>query len=262
MHNALAPPSDAYPVSRLALITGAAHGIGRAIADRLAADGHELLLADIQGDAVERAAAELVGAGYAASHFVLDVGNEAAALEMYGQIERRFGRLDVLVNNAGVTGERAPVQSTTLQGWQRTLRTNLTSAFLMSRGAIPLMKRGRWGRIVNVSSLSARGQPGVQRCGYVASKAGVLGLSRVLADEVGRDGITVNCVAPSRIRTPLTIAVSGDRSEYWQAGIDGSVLKRLGTSHDVARAVSWLCSDCASFVTGCVLDVNGGTMMR
>ena len=247
---------------RLALVTGAAHGIGHAVAGRLAADGHQVLIADIQAEAAERAAAALGAAGHAATHFVLDVGDETAALELFGHIERRFGRLDILVNNAGVTGERAPVESTTLQGWQRTLRTNLTSAFLMSRGAIPLMKRGRWGRIVNLSSLSARGQPGVQRCGYVATKAGLIGFSRVLADEVGRDGITVNCVAPSRIRTPFTIAVSGDRPEYWQSGIDGSVLKRLGTPQDVAGTVSWLCSDRASFITGCVLDVNGGTMMR
>ena len=249
-------------VRRLALVTGAAHGIGRAIAERLATQGHEILIADNDAGGANRAVAELVAAGHTATPFVLDVSDEPAVASLFAEIEQRFGRLDILANNVGVGGERATVEASTLEGWQRTVRTNLTSVFLMCRGAIPLMRRGGWGRIVSLSSLAARGQPSIGRCGYVATKAGIIGLSRVLADELGRDGITVNCVAPSRIRTPFTIAVSGDEPAYWQRGAEGSVLKRLGTPLDVANAVAWLCSEGAGFITGTVLDVNGGTMMR
>jgi NAD(P)-dependent dehydrogenase (short-subunit alcohol dehydrogenase family) len=248
--------------SRLALITGGAQGLGRAIAGQLARAGCRVLIADIQPEVAQAAAASMNAAGHEAHPLALDVGDEAAVLRCYGEIEKRFARLDILVNNAGVSGERAPVESITLEGWETALRTNLTSQFLMSRGAVPLMRRHRWGRIVNMSSLSARSQPGTGRCAYVASKAGIIGLSRILADEVGRDGITVNCVAPSRIRTALTIATSGGRQDYWDRGAAGSVFGRLGEPDEIAHTVAWLCSDQASFVTGAVLDVNGGTVMR
>ncbi len=250
------------PVARLALVTGGALGLGRAIVERLARDGCVLLIADIDLDAANSAAEALRAAGGQASALALDVGDEGAVQRVYADVEERFGRLDILVNNAGIAGERAPLEAATLAGWEKTIRTNLTSSFLMSRSAIALMRRGGWGRIVNLASLVARGQPGTGRCGYTASKAGIIGLSRVLADEVGRDGITVNCVAPSRIRTPLTIATSGGNPEYWERGAAGSVLGRLGEPEDIANAVAWLCSEKASFITGAVLDVNGGTVMR
>lgn len=247
---------------RLALVTGAAQGLGREIAERLACNGFSLIIADIQYEDARRTSEEMSSAGREAFAVAIDVGDEGLVTRAYAEIESRFGRLDILVNNAGVSGERAPVESVALEGWETALRTNLTSTFLMCRGAIPLMRRHRWGRIVNLSSLSARGQPGITRSGYVASKAGIIGFSRVLAVEVGREGITVNCVAPSRIKTAMTIATSGGNHEYWERGAAGSVLGRLGEPADVAHAVSWLCSDRASFVTGIVLDINGGTEMR
>jgi 3-oxoacyl-[acyl-carrier protein] reductase len=248
--------------SRVALVTGAAQGLGRAIAERLARAGCALAVADIQQGEAERTAAELRSAGCEVLPLGLDVGDEAAVARAYAAVESHYGRLDILVNNAGIAGERAPIESFSLAGFEAAIRVNLTGTFLMCRGAIAPMRRQRWGRIVNLSSLTARGQPGTQRAAYTSSKAGIIGLSRVLADELGRDGITVNCVAPSRIRTPLTVAMSGGKPEYWERGAAGSVLGRLGEPIDIANAVAWLCSEGASFITGTVLDVNGGTAMR
>ena len=249
-------------LSRLALVTGAAQGLGRAIAERLARDGCSLVIADTRADEAARAAEEMRTAGREALPLMLDVGDESAVARAYAEIESRYGRLDILVNNAGISGERAPVESISLQGWEKVIRTNLTGVFLMSRGAIPLMRRGRWGRIVNISSLSARGQPGVERSGYVASKAGIISLSRVLAEDLGRDGITVNCVAPSPIMAAITPPVPGGSQPCREHGADGSALRRLAEPDDIANGVAWLCSERASFFTGIVLDINGGTVMR
>ncbi|WP_175817253.1 SDR family oxidoreductase [Burkholderia diffusa] len=246
---------------RLALVTGAASGLGRSIADRLASDGHLVIVADIHGDDASRAVEEIEAAGGSAMPLALDVGDEESVASAYAAIDAHFGRLDILVNNAGISGERAPLEEMTLAAFDRTIRVNLTGTFLMSRGAIPLMRRHNWGSIVNMSSLTARGVPGRNRCNYTASKTGVIGFSRVLADEVGCDGITVNCVAPSRIMTALTIAMAGGNSEYFARGAAETVVGRLGDPSEVAHAVAWLCSDHARFVTGATLDVNGGNSM-
>ena len=133
---------------RVALITGAGQGLGRAIGARLSRDGCSVVIADIRYDDARRAAEEVSAAGHYGFPVELDVRDEAAVARVYADIERRFDRLDVLVNNAGISGERAPVESFSLAGWEEAIRTNLTSTFLMSRGAIPLMLRNRWGRIV------------------------------------------------------------------------------------------------------------------
>jgi NAD(P)-dependent dehydrogenase (short-subunit alcohol dehydrogenase family) len=248
-------------IQRVALVTGAARGIGRAIAERLARNGCFVLVVDLQHDNARRAATDISAAGGHAIPIATDVGDEGAVADAYAGIDARFGRLDILVNNAAIPGERCPLEKMSLEGFESTLRVNLTGAFLMTRAAIPLMRRGNWGRIVNMTSLTARGQPGVNRANYVATKTGIIGFSRVLADEVGRQGITVNCIAPSRIKTELTLATAGDDKEFFARGAAATVVGRLGESTDVANAVAWLCSDAASFVTGAVLDVNGGTVM-
>ncbi len=247
---------------RIALVTGAAQGLGREIAEQLAKQGHTVVISDILHADAQRTADEICAAGHTASAVALDVADESAVKRAYAEVEARYGRLDILVNNAGISGERSPVEAMPLQAWEKTIRINLTSAFMMSRGAIALMRRNGWGRIINMSSLSARSQPGTMRSPYVASKMGMIAFSRVLAEELGRDGITVNCVAPSRIRTALTIATSGGKQEYWDRGAAGSVLGRLGEPVDIANGVVWLCSERASFITGTVLDVNGGTVMQ
>jgi NAD(P)-dependent dehydrogenase (short-subunit alcohol dehydrogenase family) len=241
-------------MSRIALVTGAAGGLGRAIAGRLAALGHVVVMADIDGPGAERAAAALAGA----HAMTLDVADEADVARGYAELDRRFGRLDILVNNAGIMGAGAPLETMSLAGWERTLKVNLSGPFLMCRGAVPLMRRGGWGRIVNISSRAARTRSAVGDPAYPASKSALIGLSRVLANEAGVDGITVNCVAPATVETAMTQGRDGD---YFAHRAAETALGRIGTPEDVAAAVAFLCGEAAGFVTGAVLDVNGGSFM-
>jgi len=144
--------------------------------------------------------------------------------------------------------------------WRRTIDVNLTGTFLMCRGAIPLMQRGGWGRIVNISSRVGRTSTGPGNAHYAASKAGLIGLSRVLATELGPDGITVNCVAPSKVVTGMTKQVQ-DSDRMFEAHVTETAVKRLGTAEDVANAVAFLCSESSSFITGIVVAVTGGSFM-
>lgn len=247
--------------ARAALITGGAQGLGRAIAERLGLDGFHVLVADRAAQMAEDTAAALRATGAAADAFVVDVGDEASVSALFDAVDARIGRLDVLVNNAGISGARGPIETLKLSDFEACIRINLTGTFLMCRAGISRLRVQRWGRIVNMSSMVARGQPGANRSGYTASKMGVIGLSRVLADQVGPDGITVNCVAPSRIETALTRASGAGNPEFFASAARLSPLGRLGLPEEVADAVSWLCSESASFVTGAVIDVNGGTTM-
>ncbi|MBK7469607.1 MAG: SDR family oxidoreductase [Betaproteobacteria bacterium] len=249
---------------RIAVITGGAKGIGLAIALRLVRDNVIPVLADIDGELAHKAAAELCAAGLEAVALRLDVTDEGSVTAVLAEVDQRFGSLDILVNNAGIIGldggRRPLIEGMSLQLWQRTLDVNLTGAFLMSRGAIPLMRRGRWGRIVNMSSRTARTRTGPGNAHYAASKAGMIGFSRVLASEVGKDGITVNCVAPSKIATAMTMAIGGGR-DLLEKNIAETAVGRLGEPADVANAVAYLCSDQANFITGIVIDVTGGSFM-
>lgn len=247
--------------NRLALITGGAQGLGWAITERLGQDGASLVIADIQFDAAREAARRCEDAGVQAIAVPLDVSDDASVHEVYRDIENRFGKLDILVNNAGISGIRAPLEEMPLDDWERTLRINLTGAFLMCKGAVPLMKRQKWGRIVNVSSQSARTRTGVGKCNYAASKAGMIGFARVLADEVGRDGITVNSVCPSKTLTPLTLQNAAGDGNYFESAVSQSAVGRLAEPADTANAVAFLCTEEAGFLTGAVIDVTGGTFM-
>jgi NAD(P)-dependent dehydrogenase (short-subunit alcohol dehydrogenase family) len=253
-------PGDA---ARVALVTGGAQGLGRAIAERLGGAGMRLILADIDAVQLEATATALSGR-FDVQAVVVDVADEASVAACFAAVEERHGRLDVLVNNAGVIGlvdgKRPLVEDMPLALWQRTLDVNLTGAFLACRGAVPLMKRGGWGRIVNISSRAGRTRTGVGHANYAATKAGLIGFSRVLAGEVGRHGITVNCVAPSRIPTAMTLTLV-DSASAFERNIAETAVGRLGTPLDVADAVAYLASDAASFLTGIVIDVNGGSFM-
>jgi NAD(P)-dependent dehydrogenase (short-subunit alcohol dehydrogenase family) len=241
-------------MSRVALVTGAAGGLGRAIAGRLAAAGHVVVMADIDGPAVAYAAT-LAGAQAVA----LDVADEVGVARGFAELERRFGRLDILVNNAGImTADVPPLETMPLAIWERTLKVNLSGPFLMCRAAIPLMRRGGWGRIINISSRAARTRSAADDPAYPASKSALIGLSRVLANEVGADGITVNCVAPSTVETAMTQGRDGD---YFVRRAADTALGRIGTPEDVAEAVTFLCGEAAGFITGAILDVNGGSFM-
>lgn len=252
-------------MKQVALITGGAHSIGLAIARRLAADGLSIVIGDIQYDAAERAAHEMTAAGLSVSALTLDVGSEPSVAAAYVEFERRFGRLDMLINNAAVAGtgggRQVPSEETSLADWEHTLRVNLTGTMLMCKGAIPLMRHGGFGRIVNISSIAARTRTGMHTASYAASKAAIIGLSQVLAGEVGRDGITVNCVAPSRMQSGTTLAARGGQADDFGHAVAESPVGRLGTPSDVAEVVAYLCSQKAAFITGTVLDVNGGSFM-
>jgi NAD(P)-dependent dehydrogenase (short-subunit alcohol dehydrogenase family) len=250
---------------RVALVTGAARGIGRAIAERLAREGACVVIGDIDAHAASIAADALGSAELEAAAIPLDVADETSVAAAYGEIEARFGRLDILINNAGVLGldnggERPRVATMPLALWRRTLDVNLTGTFLMCRGAVPLMQRHRWGRIVNLSSRVGRTRTGPGNAHYAASKAGLIGLSRVLASELGPDGITVNCVAPSKVVTEMTLSLAGS-AERFDANVAETAVGRLGTEADVANAVAFLCSEASGFVTGVVIDVTGGSFM-
>lgn len=249
---------------RVALVTGGARGLGRAIAERLAQTGARIVLADIQADLAAQTASEFAKNKWDATALPLDVTSEASLASLYKEIDGKFGRLDILINSAGVLGldhgKRPLVEEMSLDLWNQTINVNLTGTFLATRGAIPLMKRGKWGRIINIASRAARMRTGLGNSNYAASKAGLLGFSRVLAGEVGRDGITVNCIAPSRVMTAMTLSLGGSQ-EYFDRNIAETAVGRLAEPIDVANAIAFLCSDEASFLTGIVVDVAGGSFM-
>jgi 3-oxoacyl-[acyl-carrier protein] reductase len=249
----------------VALVTGASSGLGFDIARRLARDGLTVVMTGTRLDHSERAAASLLAEGLAHTvPMAVDITLEASVQGLFHCIDQRFGRLDVLVNNAGiaprVSGAKARVEDTPLELWKRTVDTNLTGSFLVTRAAIPLMKRHRWGRIVFVNSRAARTRSTLASAYYAASKAGLLGFARILADEVGRDGICVNTVAPTRISTPLAATVANPQKTDREF-VEQTAVGRLGLPADVSAAVSYLVSEEAGFVSGAVLDVTGGQFM-
>lgn len=246
---------------KIALVTGAARGIGFSIAERLAEEGSHVVMAD-RIDAVQGAASELRGRGLTVEAREVDIGRSDAPMALVDEILAQHGRLDILVNNAGVApkhdGRKALVEETSLEEWADVLAINLTSVFLLCRSVVPAMRKTGWGRIINMSSVAARAKSDISGSAYCASKAGVIGFSRVLAAEVGGAGICVNSIAPGRIMTPLA-AVAGE--EVNNRYISLIPVGRLGQPDDIAAVASFLASDDAAFVTGAVIDVNGGSFM-
>ncbi len=215
--------------------------------------------------ASERVAATMHEAGLTSTVAMeLDVCSEASVCALFDAIDSRFGRLDVLVNNAGiaprVNGKKALVENTSLDMWNSTLATNLTGTFLVTRSAISLMKRGAWGRIINMSSRAARTRSNLASAYYAASKAGVIGFTRILADEVGPFGITANSVAPTRIATPMALTVA-DPGKIDAEFLAETPMRRLGQPADVSAVVAFLASEQAGFISGAILDVTGGQFM-
>jgi 3-oxoacyl-[acyl-carrier protein] reductase len=241
---------------RIALVTGAAQGIGRACALELAQAGAALALADINEVKLAEVAAEIQAAGGQAASFRLDVSSQESIEAGAKVVLERFGKVEILVNNAGITRDGL-MMSMKRADWDLVLSINLTGPFLLTQALLRSMIKNRWGRIVNMASVVGRaGQAG--QVNYAASKAGLIGFTRSLAREVASRGITVNAVAPGYIETPMTAVLDEKVSA---AMITQIPLGRRGTDLDVARVVRFLASDAAAYITGHVLDVNGGMFM-
>jgi len=241
--------------TRTALVTGASRGIGRAVALELAECGHRVACLSAT-DTAKETQRELEAAGHEAIAVLADVRDRDAVDAAFTDVEQAFGPVEILVNNAGVTADGLVVRMSDEQ-WAQVLDTNLTGAFHTIRRATPKLMRARWGRIVNVSSVSAyAGAPG--QANYAAAKAGLVGLTRAVARELASRQITCNVVAPGPIVTDMTAAMPAD----WRTTMEAAVpLGRLGDPGDVAGLVAFVCSEAAGFVTGAVLPVDGGLGM-
>jgi 3-oxoacyl-[acyl-carrier protein] reductase len=240
---------------RVALVTGASRGIGKAIAERLAGRGAHVVAA-ARGENAKGVAEEIVAGGGLAEFISLDVTEAGAGHDAVAGVVARHGRIDILVNNAGITKDQLMLRMKR-DDWDAVLSTNLTAAFALTQAALKPMLKQRAGRIISISSVV--GQSGnAGQANYAASKAGIIGFSKAVALEVASRGITVNVVAPGLIETDMTRAITGTAHEEWASKIP---LKRLGTPEDIAAAVCFLASDEASYITGQVLAVNGGMYM-
>lgn len=241
---------------RIALVTGAAQGIGRAIAEELAAAGAVLALADVNEAKLAETTAELKAGGIDATAFTINVSSQESIEAGAKAVLERFVKVEILVNNAGITRDNLMLRMKRAD-WDLVLSINLTGAFLLTQALLSPMLKNRWGRIVNIASVVGRaGQAG--QVNYAASKAGLIGLTRSLAREVASRGITVNAVAPGFIETPMTAVLSEEQTKAMLATIP---LGRAGTDLEIAQSVAFLASDGAGYITGHVLDVNGGMFM-
>jgi 3-oxoacyl-[acyl-carrier protein] reductase len=242
--------------NRIALVTGASRGIGRAIALSLARAGYDTVFASPTVESNEEIAAAIADTGGAAMRVNLDVTSADSIKETFTRVIKDKGRIDILVNNAGITRDGLAVRMKHAD-WEQVLRTNLDGAFLCIQQVLPGMMRNRWGRIVNITSVV--GQAGsAGQANYAASKAALIGLTKSLAQEMGSRGITVNAVAPGYIDTDMTKILGDSVKEKILSSIP---LGRMGTADDIAAAVKFLASDDAAYITGHVLAVNGGMYM-
>jgi NAD(P)-dependent dehydrogenase (short-subunit alcohol dehydrogenase family) len=254
---------------KIALVTGSARGIGKAIAIALAREGCDVVINDIHAENVERVVSEIKKMGRRSISIVADICQQQQVSQMVDQCVKTFGRIDILVNNAGGGGSMgdpakpAPkvIADVTENHWDAVIDTNLKGTFLCTQAALKYMKEQKSGKIVNISSVAGRTGDLLTSPHYSAAKAGVLGLMRHVAKEVGRYGININSICPAHI-------MSGPESEkFWQkiretgkgdVILDQIALGRLGNPEEVASVVVFLCSDEASYVTGATIDVNGG----
>src|SRR3989454_8180803 len=241
---------------RVALVTGASQGIGHACALKLAQSGAAVAVAARNQEKLNQLVHQIANTGGKAAAFPMDVAAEEQIKTAFKAALAQFGKIDILVNNAGITRDQLLMRMKRAD-WDAVLSTNLTSAYLCSQQAITSMLRQRWGRIINITSIFGQmGQAG--QANYAASKAGLIGLTMAIAREVASRSITCNAVAPGFIETPMT---SGLADDLKQTALKLIPLGRIGTPEDVANAVAFLASEEASYITGHVLNVNGGMLM-
>lgn len=245
---------------RVALVTGAAQGIGLATAIELLLDGRKVILTDLRQPELEQIPAEL---RHNAFGCVLDVSDDEACRKLMAQIETEHGGVDILVNNAGLSLKNASGQSNGIleldaSEVQKMIDVNVLAILRLCQLALPNMKAKRWGRIVNVSSLAGRSKSIVAGPAYMLTKSAVLGLSRSIAAEMGQYGITTNCVAPGRILTQMALQAGEAVNRNYAAQIP---VKRIGEAKEIGAAIAYLSSEKAGFTNGAVIDVNGGFFM-
>lgn len=239
---------------KVALITGSGRGIGLACAFALAREGARIVVTDINPESVAEATKKLKSAGHEVIGLVADVCNEEQVNEVAQQAIDTFGSIDILVNNAGFTRDRYLTKMSETD-WDSVLDTILKGAFYCTRAALPSMMEKRWGRIINISSRAYLGNPG--QTNYATAKAGLLGFTRSLAFEQGKFNITANAIAPGLIETELVRALDTYET-LLKTSLTRQPIQRLGKVDDIANAVAFLSSDCASFITGETLHVTGG----
>jgi 3-oxoacyl-[acyl-carrier protein] reductase len=241
---------------KIALVTGAAQGIGREIAFALATDGADVAICDVNLEAAQKTAAEIEGRGKKSLAIKANVASSADVTAMIEQVVEKFGRIDILVNNAGITRDGLILRMKD-EDWDLVLSINLKGAFLCTKSALKYMAKQRSGTIINIASIvGAMGNAG--QANYVASKAGLIGLTKTIAREYANRGITANAVAPGFIETAMTQALPENVRQELAKQIP---MGKLGTPEDVANAVRFLASPWASYISGQVVHVNGGMYM-
>lgn len=243
--------------SKVALVTGAAMGIGAAIAERLAGDGMTVFVSDINKEEAEKTAARFRGDGLSAQALQLDVAQLASVETAFNQIAETHGRCDVMVNNAGIA-KTFPFIDFPLDNWLATMNINLTGTLLCSQHAARLMVPRHWGRIINIASVAGMRAVGKGRTAYGTSKAAVIGLTRQIASELADQGITANAIAPGPVDTPMTEVLHSPA--FREAYTSAIPEKRYGRPAEIAAAVSFLASEQAAYITGVTIPVDGGFM--
>lgn len=241
------------------LVTGAASGMGRATAAVFAAEGAQVAITDIDGEGAQSVAAELNAAGYQAQGWPLDVSDSKAIHQVTASVASTFGGLDILINNAGVSGFAAIDSEPYDTVWERGLAILLTAQQQLIRATLPYLRQSPHPRIVNIASTEALGAT-AENSPYAAAKAGVTGLTRALAVELGPEGITVNCICPGPIDTAMTAFVKPDHKQIFARR--RTALRRYGSPEEVAQVTVSLCLPASSYLTGAIIPVDGGLMAR
>ena len=244
---------------KVAIVTGAGRGMGKATALTLARDGAAVLVNDVRRELAQAVVQEIKAAGGQALAYVADVSDEAQVQAMVDATVARFGTVDILVNNAGILRATTPLETIPWEEWELMLRVNVTGVFLCTKAVLPIMKEKRSGKIVNVSSSAGRTTSTFGGAHYTTSKAAVLGLSRHTAREAAPYNINVNAVTPGSMDTEMVRELA--TPEHMEQERQNIPLRRLGTAQDEANLVAFLCSESSSYITGATIDINGGDLM-